>query len=361
MKTLSISLIAVAAACGLASAQTAYTTPVGYVSQPCLANSDTIVGLSLRIATGGAGAVSGTPDTSSIPGSAVITIAGTPSFAINAFQNTHFVKFTSGLSNGKFYTVTSNTASTITIDLNGDTLSAANTDTLIVSKFWTLGELFVPSASTADPLTTGNAIVVTTNTLSRRTEVLLPNITGSGINLASSGTYYIFNGAWRRVGQPTTTSFNATQLWPDNYFIIRHPSTVTSPTTYTIAGEVETGNFQVPLTTQNSTRQDNFVAIPRPIDLTLNNLALGGTPAFSTTTNTLSRRDELLVFNNAVAARNKAASATYFYFNGAWRRVGQPTTTDFGGDVIKAGYGFIIRKATEPGGPTVFWNNTPTY
>jgi uncharacterized protein (TIGR02597 family) len=360
MKTTIYSLLA-AAACGMAFGQTtAYTTPVGYVSQTCLSLTDTLVGLPLRVATSGAGAVSGAPDLLTTPGSAILTIAGTPGFTVNGFAGTCFVKFTSGAASGKFYTVTSNAESTITINLNGDTLSAVAADTLVVSKFWTLGELFVPSASTSDPATTGNAIVVTTSTLSRKTEVLLPNIAGNGINLSSAGTYFIFNGAWRKVGQPATTSFNTQQLWPDNSFVVRQP-TLAVPTTYTISGEVDTGNLVLGLRTQNATKQDNFVGLPRPVNTTLNALALGGTSAFVTTTSTLSRKDELLVFNNATAGKNKAASATYFWFNSAWRKVGQPATTDFGTDVITAGNGFIIRKSNVTGGPTAFWNNTASY
>jgi uncharacterized protein (TIGR02597 family) len=361
MKTyLSYSFILAAAACSLATGQTAYTTPVGYVSQKCLPVSDTIVGLPLRIATSAAGALSGNPNLAALPNSAILTVSGTPGFTVNAFSGTCYVKFTSGTSQGKFYTVTSNTASTITVNLNGDNLGAVNTDTFVVCKFWTLAELFVPSASTTDPATTGNAIVVTTSTLSKKTEVLLPNITAAGINLASAGSYYILGGSWRKSGQPTNVSYDNTQLWPDNLFTIRQPNLAVS-TSYTISGEVDTGNFVVPLRTQSTVKQDNLVGLPRPVDTTLNALALGGTSAFVTTTSTLSKKDELMVYNNVIAAKNKAASASYYYFNAGWRKSGQPTNIDFGGDIINAGAGFMIRKAIVPNGATSFWNNTASY
>lgn len=298
----------------------------------------------------------------STPVSNILTVSGA---SFGAFGGTHYVKFTSGGDNGKFFAIASNDATTITLDLNGDTLTASSGDTFSVTKFWTLAELFVPAQSTTNPTTTGNAIVASTSSLAsgRRTEVLLPNTTGTGVNLASTDIYYIFNGAWRKAGQPATTSFDATQLWPDNYFIIRHPVAVTSNTTYTATGEVETGNFSVALTTRNSVRQDNFIGIPRPIDVSLDGLSLGNTSAFLTSTSSLAsgRRDELLIFDNALAARNKAPSSIYYYFNGAWRKAGQPATTNFGTDLIKAGSGILIRKYQVSGGPTQFWNNTPTY
>jgi uncharacterized protein (TIGR02597 family) len=361
MKTyLSYSFILAAAACSLATGQTAYTTPVGYVSQTCLPASDTIVGLPLRVATNAAGALASAPDLSTVPGSAILTLSGTPGFVVNAFQSTHFVKITSGASEGKFYTISSNTASTITVALNGDTLAAVTADTLLVSKFWTLGELFVPGASTTDPATTGNAVVVTSNTLLHKTEILFPNVNAVGINPSSIGIYFLFNGAWRKTGQPVANSFNTTQLWPDTYFTIRQPN-LTSATTYTVSGEVESGKMVINLVTQNSVKQDNVVAIPRPVDVTLNQLSLGGTSAFLTTTNTLIHNDEILVFDNSTALKNRSASAIYFYYLGGWRKNGKPVATDFGTDIIKAGTGFIIRKAKVAGGPTVFWNNTSPY
>lgn len=351
-------------ALALASASAALaveTTPVGYTTIECKANSDTIVGVPLRQSAAFAGSLSASPDTTTIPGSAILSLAGSPTLTVNQYANTHYAKFKSGTASGKWFTVTANTATSLTVNLNGDTLTASSADQLEVIKFWTLAELFNPADSTADPLTTKNAIVLTTSTLSRRTEVLLPNLTAVGTNIAPSVNYFIFNGAWRKVGQPISSSFNSDQLWPDTYFIIRHPSTFTSSTYFTNTGEVETGSMEIGLTTQNSVKQDNFIGIPRPVDVRLADLNLGGTSAFRTTISTLSRLDELLVFNNATQARNKAPSSNYFYFQNAWRKVGAPITDNFNNDVIPAGTGFIIRKHQVTGGPTQAWNQTSSY
>jgi hypothetical protein len=65
MKTLSISLIAVAAACGLASAQTAYTTPVGYTtSETILASNFSLLGLTVHQPTIAAGVLEAVTSTS---------------------------------------------------------------------------------------------------------------------------------------------------------------------------------------------------------------------------------------------------------------------------------------------------------
>ena len=345
--------------------QTVTTAPVGFNKVTCLANSDTIVGVPLRvqgsITTKLAAAPVIDPENSDL---VTLTLHNNelPAFAASS----RYLKFNGGAADGRWYDITANTTNTVTIDLNGDTLPAVASDNaVLIAEYWTLNTLFPPAQATTNPLTTGHAIVASTTAFpaGRRTEILLPNVTGVGINLSASGTFFIFNGGWRKQGQAVTSDFGLQQLMPDNYFSIRHPSAVTSSTTFKALGEVELSVFSIPLNTRVEGKQDNFIALLRPVNMTLNGLSLGGTSAFvsSTTAFPAGRRDELLVFDNAVAARNKSASATYFYFNGAWRKQGQAVTANFGGDTIPAGVGFLIRKYQTAGGETVFWTNQPNY
>ena len=364
MKLPTYALILAAAASGYAmAATTAYTNPVGYVSQPCAANSDTIVGVPLRSAPVAAGALSVDPDIATTPGSAILTIAGTPGFTPSAFAAVDYVKFNSGAGAGQWFTVTANDATTITVNLNGGTIAAAAADTLEVIPFWTLASLIDPSTATTDPLTTTNAIVASTSTLAagRRTQILIPDFVSAGTNLSPAVTYYIHGGIWKKNGD-NNVSHNADQLWPDTYFIIRNPVAVTSGTTYTVSGSVEPYAINVPLLTQAAIAQDNFNALPRPIDTTLNALGLGGTSAFMASTSTLAagRRDQLLVFPNATAALNKSPSATYYYNAGTWKLHGGGST-DYGTATIPAGAGFIIRKYQSGTGATATWTNPPSY
>ncbi|MES2996528.1 MAG: TIGR02597 family protein [Verrucomicrobiota bacterium] len=353
-------LFAFLAAVGLAHAQTAVTTPVGFVSITCLPNSDTIVGLPLRISADAVGALTANPV---VAGDEATLEVANASFG--AFAGTHYAKFkTSATAAGKWFSITANTTTTLTVDLNGDTLSAASGDAIEVLKFWTLSELFDPAASTTSASTTGNAIVASTSTslLGRRSEILIPNLSGVGINLASAGTYFIHNSTWKQHGQGDANK-GSLQLWPDSYIIIRHSSVITQSTTYVAAGEVEIGEFDFSLLTRTSVSQDNFVGLPRPTDTSLNNLNLGGTSAFvsSTSTSLLGRKDELLVFDNALVGRNKSAAATYFYFDGKWKRHGDGAAENRGADLIRAGSGFIIRKRKTTDGATSNWDNIASY
>ncbi|MBX3741326.1 MAG: TIGR02597 family protein [Akkermansiaceae bacterium] len=359
---LSYSLLAAAMAAGVAIGQTpttATTTPVGYTSISCLPGSDTIVGLPLRLSASAAGALTSAPSTSG--SQAVLTVSGA---SFGSFAGTHYVKFKeSATAKGKWFPVASNTADTLTIDLNGVTLSAAIGDKIEVLKFWTLAELIDPSTATDNPATTPNAIVASSNIgpTGRKTEVLVPNFLATGINIAPSTVYFIHGGIWKKQGG-VNNSFNNDQLWPDSYIIIRNPASIGSSTKFVVSGEVETGNFEVAVNTLAAGKQDNFVALPRPIDTKLKDLGLGGTAAFvsSDGIGPTQRKDELLVFNNAAAALNKSASAIYFYHAGIWKKQGG-VNADFGDDVIPAGGGFILRKFQSGTGATATWNNAPSY
>lgn len=322
-------------------------------------NSDTIVGLPLRQSTSLVSTLTEAPD---VDGDEVtLTISG--SMTAGDFDGTHYVKFVDGDDSGKWFAVVSNTTDEIVIDLNGDSIAADDGDQLEVLKFWTLGELFDPTVSTTDPTTTGNAIVASTNQLAsgRRTSILIPDFDSPGINLATTATYYVNDGIWKRQGSGAT-NFSDVQLWPDAYFIIRHPAAVTSSTSYVVSGEVEPNDFAVVLSTRTGGSQDNFVAIPRPVDTSLNDLNLGGTSAFESSTNQLAsgRRDQLFVFDNTATGQNKATVATYYYNDGIWKRQGGGAA-DFGSTTIPAGAAILIRKYQTTGGESSIWINTPSY
>ena len=118
-----------------------------------------------------------------------------------------------------------------------------------------------------------------------------------------------------------------------------------------------------PLDTQTSTAQDNAVAVPRPVAITLNDLGLIISGAFTPSTGTALRsiKDSLLVYDNTVTGINKSSTAGYFYYNGAWRLVGSDGTMDYGSTAIPYGVGFTIRKVQVSNGATSFWQNARTY
>ncbi len=345
------------ALCGLTSsplvAATATTEPVGYNTISLLANSDTYVSVPFYRPAAFVG------QAASVAGN-VVTVSGTPGWTANQFvraagtqPNTYYAFIRNGTKEGNFYTITANSSNTLTLDLNGDTLTGIAADTSIsVIPYWTLGTLFPPADA-------GSSFTSSASPLAIQTYVLIPNLEASGINLSVSASYYFYNGAWRLFGQDATVSRNDDILLPDSYFIVRNGST---GGTLVSTGNVQTRKFTIPLLTETGTRQDNPVAIARPIPVTLADSGLISSGAFATSTSPLNLADTLLVFDNTTSSRNKAASATYYYYNNAWRKFGADASQDFGNTVVfSPGTGVQIRKAATAGGATSIWINSPTY
>ena len=256
---------------------------------------------------------------------------------------------------GSYYTVTANSTNSLMVNLNGDSLSAVAAGTTVtLIPYWTLGTAFPTSdAGTSYIASTGTGI------LARQTQLLLPNLTSAGINLASTGTYYNY-GSWRLGGSDGSASYDNIILPPSTYFTVRNSSTAT---TFTPTGGVYMNRVSTPLDTQSSSGQDNAVSLPRPVAITLNDLGLISSSAFAVSTGTgiLQRRDTLLTYDNTLTGVNKSSSATYYYYNGGWRLAGTDGSADYGSTLISYGVGFTIRKAPTTNAATAFWQNTRTY
>ena len=257
---------------------------------------------------------------------------------------------------GSYYTVTANGTNTLTVNLNGDSLSivAANTSVSLIP-YWTLGTAF-PAANA------GSSFIASTGTAprSRQTQILMSDLTSSGTNLSASAIYYYYNGIWCLSGADPTVSYNDTVLIPSTYFIARNSTT---GTTFVPSGGVYMNRLTLLLDTQSSISQDNAVALPRPASATLNDLGLIGSGAFTSSTGTAPRNrgDSLLVYDNTASSTNKSASAIYYYYNNAWRLSGADATVDYGTTSIPYGVGFTVRKAPAANAITSFWQNTRNY
>ena len=334
-----------------AAQATVATDPVGFASVQCLANSDTFVSVPFSRPpefVGSAQAVSGN----------TFTVSGSPwtanqfVYAAGSQPKTYFLLIGSGAKEGSYYTITSNGANTVTVDLEGEDISAVQAGAqILVVPYATLASVFPPSDANV-------SFSPSPNQFNRQTQILIPNYNGTGINLSTSATYYFLNGAWRKFGSATSENFNDQPFLNNGYFIVRNAATATSLSN---AGSVLMEKTTVPLVTRTNTQQDNFVSVIRPIDVKLNDLGLISSGAFAASPSSFNRVDQLFVFDNSAVGINKSASATYYYFNNAWRKFGQSPAIDAGTDVIPASSGFMIRKGATASGATVYWQNSPTY
>jgi uncharacterized protein (TIGR02597 family) len=361
----------------LAAGQTTVTTdPVGFV-QPfngspnqinLLANSDTLVSVPFTRPPAFTGAISSIA-------SNMITVVGSPGWTTSpqqfvyaqGTQPNHYYALIGPSSSadpkeGHVYNVTANGSNTLTVDTTNDNLTGipANTQVILIPHL-TLNTVFPAGDANV-------SYTPTTNTHQFKTQVLIPDRTTTGINLASSATYYYINiggnVGWRLFGDSVNTDHGDDVLVPNSYFTVRNQNSAPGLTLTTI-GSVLTKKLAIPLATSASGKQDNAVTMVRPISVSLNNSGLGPADgSFVATTNTHNFQDQLFLYDNSTAVTNRSASATYYYINSGgnvgWRLFGDAVTTDHGNDLIQAASAMTIRKAQGTGSP-VYWTNAPTY
>jgi uncharacterized protein (TIGR02597 family) len=353
------------------------TDPVGFTTTTLLANSDTLISIPFTRPVEFTGAVE------SIAGN-VITVSGGPGWTSNQFvysagtqPKTYFVRIGEGAApnpkEGHGYLVTANGTDTLVVNTSTDTLAGIAAGTRVtVIPYWTPATIFPPSDANI-------SFTPTVLTSSYKTQILVPQNGSAGINLPMT-TYFFSNNVdgtpnnigWRVVGS-NQTDRGDDPLQPSGYFVVRNLNGSPSLPLKGI-GAVLTKKFATPLRSLASQAQDNAVSMIRPIAVTLNQTGLSPSdgsfvatpPSGETRGERLTLKDQLLLFDNSVAAFDKHPSAIYYYSEGSgqragWKLLGDPLAGPHGDDIIPAGSAMVLRKAKTAADTTVFWINAPTY
>jgi uncharacterized protein (TIGR02597 family) len=268
-------------------------------------------------------------------------------YASGTQSNTYFALFGSGARRGEYFTIVANGSDSLELDLEGASLAgAAPGDDVAIIPYWTMGTVF-PA---------GRGIHASPAFGPRTMEVFFPNLASVGVNLSPNATYYFRNGDWRRVGGGSG-SRNDDVILPDMYVIVRNNRSL--DTEVTTHGAVLQTPFRLRLRRNSSGSQDNFLALPRPCAITLNESGLIASGAFQPSLSIGRRTDELFVFGPQTATINRSPTATYYHRNGTWRKIGGGYA-DVGNDpVFTPGTGFIIRAGA--GADASVWENIPSY
>ena len=371
MKKLPISLLGLLALATASQAQTTVSSdPVGFNSITALGNSDTRFSVPLHRMHAYQGAVA------SVSGN-VITVSGTPFtasqyvYAAGTQTDTFYLEFATGAKTGKFYTISANTASTLTLDpldLVGDSLNAVVAgDSFRLIPYWTLSTIFPNQAGVAG-----------TNQISGDspvTDILIPDTKTAGTDLATSTGYFYYTGTsfggagWREIGGSPTAKKNDVPISPDSFVIIRQDGVGTN-SLVVATGAVPTNARKYVLgTIEANTDQDNAIAVDVPVGITLTQSNLFQSGAFAgTSLISGDNGDQLLVFDNSEVNFDKASSITYFYYTGTsfggagWRILGgSPTAKQDTTVVFQPGNGYVVRKVGTSVPQTFVWNMNLPY
>src|SRR5262249_22074957 len=114
----------------------------------------------------------------------VVQLRGSPGWLANqwvysfpARTNTYYLLVRSGALEGESFTIIGNSSDSLTLDLEGGSLAQlAVGDASAIIPYWTIGTLF-PS---------GQGVHESPNPAIRVTEILSPNIQGTGVNLSAA-------------------------------------------------------------------------------------------------------------------------------------------------------------------------------
>lgn len=360
MKLLTTGLASVAAVALLAG--TARAEVVGYNSVTVPPSSDAVLSVPFNRSAEDTGTVTSAADSTHLTDTSATWVAG-------EWTNTpHYVRMTSGISNGKWSTIANNTTDTLTLATG---LSVANPDTYRIEEHRTLGNAF-PSwlEGTSFILSAGTGAGPST----RRTQVMLYNEAIAQINRAPAETYFFgtnnATGFWRKT-TASAVNANNTILKPQQSFVVRNINTNTTLNIYTL-GEVTEGQLAATVLKSASVATDAPVSSDRPVPMSLAELDLSGTSAFvgsaSGSASPTVRKDQILIPDNAASGVNKApsgssgTSGTYFYRTdlGFWVKSTATAVDVSTNKVIQPGQGFWIRSVTN-NVTTPTWSHDATY
>jgi uncharacterized protein (TIGR02597 family) len=374
----------------VAQAQTtAYTDSVGYYTVNIIGGSDNVLSLPMVRDAVFAGTVSAAPGSITANGFTALAGASSPNwstapkqwvYAAGVQRLTYYAEFTSGALKGLYYKIADNTANTLTLDTEGDSLlshplpgapaaALAAGDAFKIRPYWNVKDVFEVAGL---PILQPKATIFDPNNDS----ILFPTYgdpsNPSTINInkgAALSVYYSTpDAAWKAVGQAGT--FGDQIIRPNEALVIRRRAATT--TSITNLGTVLMNRSIYFFTGGAPTKgNDTYFSIQRPAAVKLDDsgvrtAAQATSPLVDTPTiDDVGLFDTLLEFPAPAlgAGFNLPPSNTYYYLAGAgWRKVGSGSTT-IGQDVLlQPGTGYILRKVQDPLGPTGRdWINDANY
>jgi uncharacterized protein (TIGR02597 family) len=353
-------ILTLAASPALLHAQTSYSDVVGYVKINLAAASDTIVAPQVFRPAELSASVSGL---SSAGSQATLRLSGV-SLTNNQFvynsstqRKTYFVLVTTGNLAGTYFMVASNTTDSIIVNLDGLTVASADITAIEVRPCWTLNTLFPASDANLSFTPSDNH-----SPGARRTAINLPNLTGTGVNRASSATYF-FNNTNAVQDWVSTASHSVkagdTAILPGAYLVLRNTGGTPVNLSLTQTGTVFARPLSFYLGTA-SKANDNYLALPRPTDYTLAQLGIDNTSFLASgSTHVSQRRDLLFVISPTGSNINRSAAATYFRYNNDWYSTAAASVVT-NNAVIPAGSAIIVRKFSSDGNDRVWKNELNT-
>ena len=260
----------------------------------------------------------------------------------------YFVKFLTGVEEGRIILITSNATNTLTLDTTDNSIqtvaltttafAVASGDTFEIVPGETLGTLFGLNTSGAPLVLNGGTIVLTSDTVG----IYVPSLARS--------VAYFFNttaGFWEQSG--LTQSANNTIIYPYSGFTITRRQSEAA-LSITLMGQVPEVSGLAKSVGSNTIV---YGSTGYPVNMTLSQLQLG--PNWKTGTSVLTA-DTIAIYDSALARYD----AYYQLPNSTWRKSGD-TVDDQSSFVIPAGTEIGILQRSSVSGATSFLQSAIPY
>lgn len=350
-------LVAVLAAVSIGQAQTVSTPIVGFTTTTANPSSDTIVAPQVMRPSEFSGSVSSV--TVSGDGlTATLALSGSSltvdqfKYVANTQPKTYFALVKSGSMAGTYFSIASNTSSTLVVNLDGLSPSNSSITSVDVRPFWTLNTLFPQSDANVSFVPS-----TSTTTAGRRTQILLPDNLTTGLNKTLSKVYfYNTNVSDWVLTTSTSTKAGDTVVEPGTYVIMRNTGGTPPTLNVTTTGSVLTDSLGIYVATATNKINDNYISLPRASDYKLSEMGFTDSNFTQSTSKTTGgRRDTLLVIDKTGTGVNRAPSKVYFKYANAWYDTSATATSV--DPVVSSGSALIVRKYQSDGFDKTIVNN----
>ncbi len=333
----------------LATDESSSAPPMGYSKLEILGKTDNVVSLPLARQTVFYALVASCTPTS-------VTLADVEWLPkqftfVSGKQNTSYaVEFITRNLKGISYRITDNTQDTLSLDTNGDDLTEHRRgaiqagDLVSIRPYWSVGDIF--GADDAHVLLNPVETSPTLDEIEAVDCILIPDNTSIGIEKPYSlSMAYVQESGWRKAGDSATDVGHA--ILPVGLPFVVHRQ----------GGELETVFFgSAPRNTSinlikggdGTHGNDTYAALALCDPISLDSAGLvdsdGESSVIQGSDSILTQEDELLVFDPADKGFHREPKLVFYYADGSWRQLGNPSSTVGQDFLLQPGTGFIIRK-----------------
>lgn len=263
-----------------------------------------------------------------------------------AFQpNTYYALVTAGTARGAFFTVSTNSPTSVTIDLDGPPLTSKDVKAVELRPYWSLATLFPADQATISFIPTTQSSGVMT------TMIISPLVLPAGALPQNFAPNYYFDSTLNNWVDQTNPSVSAGDaiVRPGQYLYAVNTGTNSYPIHAYISGSVLPSQFTLRLASGSNVLINCF-SLPRASDYKLSEIGFNNTNFVQSTDKSPLGSNDLLIVDDG----HGGVGGTYYRYKNQWYNASNdafPTNPTF-----RAGTAFGLKKASSSPATSLLYN-----